>query len=620
MPTPYELAQHAEQLCAEHRLHDAERAFQQAIQAYEREGEDLAFVLGRLGACYEQNNEIERAIETYYRAIRLGTDIPAIYGSLIDLLVKGGQQEEAFSVADQWNAHSQPTSRYTAHRIFINLGEQLMHDNRFEEAIELLSRTVEAISVRDFPTSHWEARGTLALALEKSGDVDAAMKMRVAAIQEGSDDRNTYTRYVMYLERQTRYEEALGIIKQALKVQRDAAWEVDFRMRQQRIERKAGKVAKNAAPAVIPCFSVRRGATSVSLLYQIEFSPQIIDLVISQSRVIYAVSGGRTPTLSAWQLDSATMVWQASLPERARGILYAQDGVVTYAQEGRIGAGAGTLHFFDLAGQAIASHRLPDVLTDVVTDGNSFYAGCRDGRLYAFSAQGRMAWSYEVPRGKEQPDTGSIPLCPYYVSAAANLVVFSSFSDVFALDGLGRLRWQWSAPDRTASAHSAGVTLTLSFGTEVVTGLFAVPDGTRVMVTTGDAIYELVGGKINSEFREKGKTLHRAAVDITGTIWVVSADDQVLVLRNQGLAGCFAALHGAYLRLNSDADRLLAWASHKLWVANLASRVIAEVEFAKPIASAHCTEDGRLIVGAGHLVVLHTAVQSGVTPSRTAKE
>jgi tetratricopeptide (TPR) repeat protein len=415
MPEPFQYVQQAEKLRSEQRYREAENAFRRALEGYERakDMDGIAYTLGRIGAAYEQSGEASKAIDAYQRAVQIGTDLPAIYHSLIILLVERNQLDEAFTVAGQWQLHGQAHLAGPAHDIFIEIGARLVRDKHFDTAVAVLARAVEVLSVQTYPEEHWKARGVLALAYEKAGDSDTAMRLCAEAIDSGSSDRQTYARYVMFLERQKRYDDALTAVRRGQKVQRDVAWEADLRQRQQRIERKAGKLDKDAAPAIIPMFSVRRGSKSIVLLHQIKLSPQLTDLAVGGQGLAYTVSGGQKPKLSAWRLEDASLAWQVDLPEVAAGVLLARDTLVTYAREGRIGEGSTTLRFYDLAGNTLATQRLPDVVSEVVAREGMVYTGCRDGRLYAFTSQGRSEWFFEVPGSTDQLESASMRPCPY---------------------------------------------------------------------------------------------------------------------------------------------------------------------------------------------------------------
>jgi len=149
--------------------------------------------------------------------------------------------------------------------------------------------------------------------------------------------------------------------------------------------------------------------------------------------------------------------------------------------------------------------------------------------------------------------------------------------------------------------------------------LAVAADGSRVVVTADDAIFELVNGKISGQVKRKGKVLDKVALDPTGTIWAIGADEQVLILQGRKAAGRFAAPRGAKLSLDSKADRVIAWASERLVVASLAGKAIAHIEFVKRVSHVQCVDGGRIVVGAGHLVVLDTSPQLSTTESKPTK-
>jgi tetratricopeptide (TPR) repeat protein len=609
-----------EDLCRAGRLSDAERAFQRGIQIYERAKDQhgVAFGLGRLGNCYEQAGEADKALSAFRRAIQLGTDIPAIYHGLIGLLVDQGELDEAFDAADQWQRHGQRHIHRPAHAVFADLGAKLTREKRHEEAITLLCRAVKSIPVEDFPSEHWVAQGRLGHAYEQAGDLESAMKVYAAAIADDSADRHTYTRYLINLERQKRYEQALQVIRHGLKVQYDAAWEADLRKRQRRIERKAGKVPKGAAQKVIPVFSLRRGQKAVSLCQQIRLSPQLTHLTVARSSV-YVTTGGKNPMLSAWQLADSTLVWQSELQEAASGVLSTEGSIIVYIRQGRVGDGETILRFFDTVGHEHTWQRLPDVPSEIIAIGGYVYAGCRDGKLYAFSAGGKPLWSFTVPGSAGEQESPYMRPSPYYVSAGANLVAFSSFEDVFALNSKGESLWRWSLPARKETSRTGNLTITMSMGPALVRALAATHDGSRVVAIGNDTIFELVGGKVVGRVKRKGQTLSNVALDKNGEVWVVGSDEGGLILRNQKSVGRFPAPSGALLTLNATADRVMAWSGKQLYVATLTGKLMADIEFVKNIAGVHCMDDGRLIVGAGHLVILDTVARSVTTAQKASK-
>jgi len=609
MPDAFEYVQQGDELCQQKRLGEAERAFQRALRAYEKEKDasGMAYALGRMGNCYEHSGEATKAIDAYHRAIDLETDIPAVYYGLIPLLVEQNQLDEAVRIADRWQIYGTRHISGPAHQIFVRIGSQLTREKRYEQAVAVLSRAVEVLDVTRFPDEHWAARGKLGRTHEKAGEIDTAMGVFASAINDSSNDRQTYTRYIMYLERTKEYKQALRVTKQGLKVQRDASWEVDLRKRQQRIEKKAGLVPRDAEPQVIPVFSVRRGQKTISLAHQLKFSPQLTHLALAQG-VAYTTSGGKSPQLSAWFIgNDVVLAWQVGLPEAADGLVATVSSIVTYAQQGRVGDGSTMLRFFDLSGNEMAAQCLPDAVSEVVVGGDQVFAGCRDGHVYAFSVQGASLWSYRVPGSEKAQESPYMRPCPYYLSAVPNVVAFTSYSSVFALNGRGKLLWQWSVPEKQSTSRSGGITVTISTGPASVRGLAVLSDCSRTIATADDLIYELVNGKVHHQIRRKGKMLGKVFVDSTGATWAIDAGERVLLIRDHKSAGSFAAPWNTKVDVDPGADRAVAWSGKSLLVTSLSGRVTAEVEFAKTISHAQSMDEGRIIVGAGDLVILDAA-------------
>lgn len=203
MAEPFELISRGMDLATQGKYVDATNHIQRGIQAYEkrRDKDGVTFALGRLGDCYEQAGEIDKAEAAYERAVRIGTDIPATYSGLIGVLVSKNNLERAFRVADLWEEKGAKHINYPAHQIFIGLAGNLVRQERYQDAQELLLRTIEVLPKSEYPELYWSARGHLGQVSEKSGDLDNAMQYYQEAIGEGSKDRNTYTRYLINLEK-----------------------------------------------------------------------------------------------------------------------------------------------------------------------------------------------------------------------------------------------------------------------------------------------------------------------------------------------------------------------------------------------------------------------------------
>lgn len=365
---------------------------------------------------------------------------------------------------------------------------------------------------------------------------------------------------------------------------------------------------RGAARELVPAFTVRYGQEALALLHQVRFVPRV-GAVAVEHETAYVTTRGKAPRLAASRLADATIAWQIELPEAARGVVAMPDGVVTYASSGVVGKGATLLRFLSLCGDQLASASLPDVPSEVAAAGTTVYAGCRDGKLYAFSLQGKLLWSYTVPGSKGPPASVYMRPCPYYVRAGAAIVAFTSFDRVFALSPAGRLRWRWSVPEQETILRPG--TMMTSTGPALVRGLAVAGEGGRVIAAAGHAIYELDDGKVRRRITHEDKAMgyaasSRAASSQGSSLLAVCADEKVLILRDGKVQGSFVVPPGAALSLNAEAGRVAAWKGRDLAVANVAGEMIAEIEFAKRISHVRCLGDRRIVVAAGHLVVLGT--------------
>ena len=72
-------------------FHRAERLLRQGVEAYRRsEPADVHFALGRLGAFLLQRERTDEAAEVLEEAIRIGTDIPAIWFDYMEVMARRG--------------------------------------------------------------------------------------------------------------------------------------------------------------------------------------------------------------------------------------------------------------------------------------------------------------------------------------------------------------------------------------------------------------------------------------------------------------------------------------------------------------------------------------------------
>ena len=89
MSEPIELISKGLELESQSKYYEAEQYILRGIKEYEKRNDldGVTFALGRLGDCYEQTGQVEKAQEAYEKAIQIGTDIPATYHGLISILI-----------------------------------------------------------------------------------------------------------------------------------------------------------------------------------------------------------------------------------------------------------------------------------------------------------------------------------------------------------------------------------------------------------------------------------------------------------------------------------------------------------------------------------------------------
>jgi len=580
----------------------AEREFERAIREIRKQSDrfGLFFALGQQGFLYEQMGETDKAIAVYREAVKAGTDIPATYSGLISLLIERGEYTDAFNIADSWQKHGGQHIHDPAHRIFIGQGSSLIRKKEFDKALDLLIRTSEFFSLNEYPQEYWNIQGLIGIAHEKAGKIDQAMEVFREAIKEGSNDRQTYTRLIMFLEKNKRYDEALKIINVGLNIQNDASWEVDLLKRKNRISQKAGKITKEAAKAVIPEFTIRRGEGYVSLVNQIKCSPQINSLIVIKNRA-YGTSGGKKPRLRAWDITSGELVHESILTETASKIYSTDNGFLTISESGRIGDGTSTIRFYGIDANELNVQHLDDKISEIAISEDLAFVGCRDGRLYAFSCSGSKLWSYALEQDNDD-DVYTKP-CPYYVRAGARAVVFSSFSDLYAINDQGHLLWKWSTPAFKESTRAGSFTVTMSTGPSSIRDLEITKDGSRVFVTANDTLYQIVVGKSATKKKFKDKYLGSVYTNTDGSRYAIQIEKSIYLFDGSKRSGIISAGYGSRLKYG---NRVIVWEDKHLTVADYRGKVHSQIEFTKRLSNVVEVGKSRLVVCAGHLIVLET--------------
>jgi tetratricopeptide (TPR) repeat protein len=606
MPEPFELVSKGLELVEQKKFLEAEQYILKGIKTYEKQKdrEGVTFALGRLGYCYEQAGEDGKAREAYEKAVQIGTDIPAIYYGLISILIFATEVDQAFKIAEIWQQKGTQHVSGATQEIFIELSSRLVRQERYNEAVQLLNRTINYFPKSQSPQVYWRIRGLVGSAYEQEGNLDEAIQLYGNAISEGSTDSFTFNRYLINLEKQKNYSVALTIIEKALKNQIDAAWEADLKKRKQRLEQKTGAVPKGTPKALIPDFTIRSGERNLSLLQQIQFSPQLSNLASLGDR-FWGTTGGKTPKLFCYRLDEIERSWEIPFEGAPAGLMAVNDRVIVYTRDGRIGEGETKIFFYDAKGNLISNQILPDVPSEVVSTTDRIYAGCRDGNLYAFSLDGNSIWSFKVPGSSEPQDDNYSRPCPYYVAAGKDIVAFTSFGTLYVLNSQGKLQYTWGMPEHNETIKSEFMTIRISTGAPSVVALAAAPVGRNILAASSDTVYELADGKEVRKIKAKLESINRIYWVDTGSIGV--CDSEKMIIYDNGKVTAKIPVKGfSQIAINRSANRLVVWSGNNLDVATLGGKLLAEIEFVKSVHSVTCFDNGQLLIGTRYAMLFDT--------------
>ncbi len=597
---------------------EAEKFILKGISEYEKlnDKDGVAYALGRLGFCYEKSGSAEKAQKTYERAVNLGTDIPATFSNLITILTIKGDLNKAFEIADIYQLRCPGDLQNPTHELFIQLSSRLIREGRKEEAITLLSRTIYFFPIDTHPAFFWQIRGLIGFSFEKSGELEEAMKIYRQAIDEGSVDQNTYQRYLINLEKNKEYSTAVKYAEKALKVQEDVAWKADLQKRLLRLKQRTGEISKSASKQIVEDFSIKRGKNNLSLVKQILFTPQLSRLVVGNN-FFYGVTGGKTPKLFCYSVETHDRVWETALDGDPGGLTLIDNHLIASTSEGKIGQGITKLLFFNVDGKLIAAQTLPDLLSETVACSGRLYAGCRNGKLYAFSKEGAPLWSYTLEDYRHQSDEKYSRPCPYYVSAGKEIVAFSSYSTLYVLDPTGKMLYQWNVPYLNETVNGKGFQVTFSMTGGPISDIRVSFDSKKIFVSSQANIFEIADGKITKKINTSPENIYNIRILDDNSIGACGFEHSLIV--QDGSIKKKIPVNGICdVSSNLIANRLAVWFGNELKILTHSGVLISEVEFVKNIHNVHIFDNGIVLVASRYAILFDSTLKKPDSPKPEA--
>lgn len=423
----------------------AERLLRQGVAAYRQdEPADLHFALGRLGAFLLQEERFDEAAEALEEAIRIGTDIPAIWHDYLDLMARRKDIDALFDVAVRSaGAVGLGASGEVPWDDLLAYARRAGRAGDSAFAVAVASRVVDLTKECGAITAHWAAIGNLGEMRERAGELGEALTLWQAAFDDGSTDPTTANRLSMYMERRKEYARAASVVEEALRRRMPANVEEQLRKRLERCRaRTEGRKRTD-----VTAFSVRYGEGAFDLLSQIRVSPAIRQLAVLGSVArSYGVRKGEGALIDLAMADGAELARRTNLPPFT-DVQFAQSGWgVGVARTARIGEGPTQLWFLSPGAEVVMSAEVPDATSQIAAGRDAWYVGCRDGGLYAFGFDGNALWRWETPGSNKADDAYSRP-CPYYVTWTGEQVVVSSMGTVYGITSKGRTVWHFELPN-----------------------------------------------------------------------------------------------------------------------------------------------------------------------------
>jgi hypothetical protein len=124
-----------------------------------------------------------------------------------------------------------------------------------------------------------------------------------------------------------------------------------------------------------------------------------------------------------------------------------------YTRYPALGGGPSQLFFITPAGTLRRTKEIPDAASQICAGESCWYIGCRNGKLYKFSVDGKRIWTWEMPGCQDGHYSPYSRPCPYHVAAAGAFVVTGYGPEIFCLSSSGETLWNVPSPDRAKEAN-----------------------------------------------------------------------------------------------------------------------------------------------------------------------
>jgi tetratricopeptide (TPR) repeat protein len=446
-------------------VQEAEDLYRKAFQL-PNEGGDSYWLTGSYSVFLREHGRTDEALTLLRKSVSEGSDSRYLWGQLIDILAGRYDVSGVMDVLGKVPAHVIPTDQVAP----LLMGYTHRRDRDLVFCERLCKRALEFTSAAEDQQGVWLVAGCLGGVLEASGQVDEALSVWKKAFEEGSDDPTTAVRLSMALDKAKRYDEAQGVIVEALTRGLPASSEENLRKRLVRLEARTSnsKVRKD-----VDAFSERFGEGHLRLKYQVRLKPTLKEVAVLGKEIRAHCSVKEINEAVRINLETGDEIGRSTWPQLGSHVAAPGGWGLGERNPSRVGSGPAELTFFGPDDSVVATSQLPDSTSGSAFGSDQWYVGCRDGRLYCFSREGVLKWKWVTPGADDPIDDVYARPCPYFVAATDDFVTFSSWGQLFALSNDGKTLWQRGVPDQ------GPMTVTIPLGGSVNTDSWKVLDLSR---------------------------------------------------------------------------------------------------------------------------------------------